>query len=58
MAPEYDVIVVGGGHNGLTAAGYLSKAGLKVLVLERRDIVGGACTTEELIPGYRFPVRG
>jgi phytoene dehydrogenase-like protein len=50
---RYDAIVVGGGHNGLIAAGYLAKERLKVLVLERRPIVGGACVTEELIPGYR-----
>src|SRR5215216_5581539 len=49
----YDVIVVGAGHNGLTAAGYLAHAGLRVCVLERRDIVGGACVTEELWPGQR-----
>ncbi|HEU4401411.1 MAG TPA: NAD(P)/FAD-dependent oxidoreductase [Candidatus Polarisedimenticolia bacterium] len=50
---RYDAIIVGGGHNGLIAAGYLAKERLKVLVLERRHIVGGACVTEELIPGYR-----
>src|SRR2546425_8418951 len=50
---RYDAIVVGGGHNGLVAAGYLAKERLKVLVLERRPIIGGACVTEELIPGYR-----
>ncbi len=50
---RYDAIVVGGGHNGLIAAGYLAKERLKVLVLERRPIVGGACVTEELMPGYR-----
>ena len=50
---RYDAIIVGGGHNGLIAAGYLAKERLKVLVLERRPIVGGACVTEELIPGYR-----
>ena len=52
-ATRYDAIIVGGGHNGLVAAGYLAKERLKVLVLERRHIVGGACVTEELIPGYR-----
>ena len=50
----YDAIVVGGGHNGLTNAAYLAKSGLKVLVLERRDRVGGAAITEELRPGFWF----
>jgi phytoene dehydrogenase-like protein len=49
----YDAIVVGGGHNGLTAAAYLSRAGLSTLVLERREIVGGCCVTEEIAPGCR-----
>ena len=44
----YDAIVVGGGHNGLTNAAYLAKAGLRTLVLEQRDLVGGAAITEEL----------
>ena len=48
-----DVVVVGAGHNGLVCACYLAKAGLDVTVLERREVVGGACVTEELIPGYR-----
>ncbi len=53
----YDVTIIGGGHNGLTCACYLAKAGLKVLVLERRSIVGGAvCTQTDLIPGYRLDV--
>jgi phytoene dehydrogenase-like protein len=50
---EHDVIVIGGGHNGLTAAAYLGGAGLSTLVLERREIVGGCCVTEEIAPGCR-----
>jgi phytoene dehydrogenase-like protein len=50
-----DTIIIGGGHNGLTTAFYLAKAGLKPLVLERRAIVGGAAVTEEIAPGYRCP---
>jgi phytoene dehydrogenase-like protein len=49
----YDVIVIGAGHNGLTAAAYLAGAGLSTLALERRDIVGGCCVTEEIAPGCR-----
>jgi phytoene dehydrogenase-like protein len=50
---DYDAVVVGGGHNGLTAAAYLARAGLSTLVVERREIVGGACVTEEIAPGCR-----
>jgi len=50
---SYDAVVVGGGHNGLTAAAYLARAGLSTLVVERRAIVGGACVTEEIAPGCR-----
>jgi phytoene dehydrogenase-like protein len=50
---RYDAVVVGGGHNGLVAGFYLARAGLKTLILERREIVGGACNTEEFAPGYR-----
>lgn len=50
---SYDAVIVGAGHNGLVCGAYLAKAGLKVCVLERRSLVGGACVTEELWPGYR-----
>ena len=53
---KYDAIIIGGGHNGLTAAAYLSKAGRKVLVLERRHVLGGAAVTEEIFPGFKFSV--
>src|ERR1051325_4779118 len=53
MAGHYDAIIIGAGHNGLVTACYLAKAGWKVLVLERRPLVGGACVTEEVFPGYR-----
>jgi len=49
---QYDAIIIGAGHNGLVAAGYLARAGKKVLVLEQRDRVGGACTIEEPFPGF------
>ncbi len=56
MATRYDAVVIGGGHNGLTSAAYLARAGKKVLVLERRHVLGGAATTEEVFPGFRFSV--
>lgn len=55
MAARYDVVIVGGGHNGLVCAAYLARAGLRVLVLERRDKPGGAADTAEIAPGYRAP---
>ena len=51
--PKYDTIIIGGGHNGLVTAAYLARAGRKVLVLERRELVGGCAVTEEIWPGYR-----
>ncbi len=54
MARRYDAVVIGGGHNGLTTAAYLAKAGQSVLVLEKNPILGGAATTVEHFPGFRF----
>lgn len=54
MRSNYDAIVIGGGHNGLVTACYLARAKWRVCVLERREIVGGACVTEEIFPGYKF----
>ncbi len=54
--PDYDVIIIGAGHNGLTCAAYLAMAGLRVKVLERRKVVGGAAVTEEFAPGFRNSV--
>jgi phytoene dehydrogenase-like protein len=56
MANSYDVIVIGGGHNGLTHAAYLARARKKVLVLERRHVLGGAAVTEEVFSGFKFSV--
>ncbi len=54
VSERYDVVVVGGGHNGLTCACYLAKAGKRVLVLETREVVGGGCATKEVAaPGFR-----
>jgi len=54
--PQYDVAIIGGGHNGLTCAAYLAGAGLRVIVLEKNDVVGGAAVTEEFHPGFRNSV--
>ncbi|RLA05334.1 MAG: FAD-dependent oxidoreductase, partial [Gammaproteobacteria bacterium] len=53
---DYDVLIIGGGHNGLTSAGYLARAGYSVKVFEQRGIVGGAAITEEFHPGFRNSV--
>src|SRR5436853_7259374 len=53
MAAQFDAIIIGAGHNGLVTACYLARAGWKVLVLERRYVVGGACVTEEVFPGFK-----
>ena len=52
----YDAVIIGGGHNGLVCAAYLAKAGKRVVVLERRERVGGAAWSEEVFPGFRFSV--
>ena len=56
MKKKYDAIIIGGGHNGLVNAAYLARAGKKVLVLEKRHLVGGATVTEEIYPGFKFSV--
>jgi phytoene dehydrogenase-like protein len=56
MNTKYDVIVIGGGHNGLVNAAYLARAGRRVLVLERRHVLGGAAVTEEIFAGFKFSV--
>jgi phytoene dehydrogenase-like protein len=56
MSTKYDVIIIGGGHNGLVHAAYLARAGRRVLVLERRHVLGGAAVTEEIYPGFKYSV--
>jgi phytoene dehydrogenase-like protein len=53
MANSYDVVFIGAGHNALVCAAYLARAGKRVCVLERRELIGGACVTEEIWPGYK-----
>ena len=56
VGKRFDAVIVGAGHNGLTCAAYLAHAGVKVLVLERRAVIGGAAVTEEVVPGFKFSV--
>src|SRR5437899_3686300 len=53
MSGSYDIVIIGAGHNGLVTAAYLARAGRRVLVLERREVLGGACVTEEVWPGFK-----
>src|SRR5687768_14934311 len=53
MAQRFDTVIIGGGHNGLVCAAYLGRTGRRVLVLERRELVGGCAVTEEIWPGYK-----
>src|SRR5688572_18093114 len=52
-AARYDVVIIGAGHNGLTCGAYLARKGIRTIVLERRDVIGGAAVTEEFAPGFR-----
>ncbi len=54
MGETWDAVIVGGGHNGLVCAAYLARGGLRVLVLERRPVLGGASVTEETFPGFKI----
>src|SRR4030042_4299059 len=56
MTEKFDAIIIGGGHNGLVTAAYLGKSGRRVLVLERREVLGGARVTEEVYPGFKYSV--
>ena len=58
LMPDYDVIIIGAGHNALVAGGYLAQAGYRVCLLERRHKVGGAVVTEEIVPGFQFDLGG
>ena len=58
MNDKFDAIVIGAGHNGLVAAATLAMAGKRVLVVEKRDVIGGAAATEEIFPGYRVDTGG
>ncbi|MCB0161481.1 MAG: NAD(P)/FAD-dependent oxidoreductase, partial [Caldilineaceae bacterium] len=55
---DCDVLIIGAGHNALVCAGYLARAGYKVIMLERRHTVGGAVVTEEIVPGFKFDLGG